>query len=71
MKELIYYIIEIIQETWWICLIIGIITAILMQFAPKEDEWESLNEHYNPNPFMDNHEVDPIDGHKPNLKDND
>jgi len=71
MKETIYYIGEIIQETWWIALIMGGISCLLMSLAPKQEEWECLDEYYNPNPFIDNTEVDPIDGHKPNLKDND
>jgi len=62
-----YYILEIIQECWWVALLMGLIAVVFMQFAPKEYEWESLDSYYNPNPFVDNTEVDPIDGSKPDL----
>jgi len=65
--ELIYYIGEILQETWWIALVMGVIACLFMQLAPKQEEWESLDDYYNPNPFVDNTEVDKIDGHKPDL----
>lgn len=71
MIELLYYIGEILQETWWIILIMGFAFCIFMTISPDEEEWESLDDYYNHNPFKENTEVDLIDGHKPNLKDND
>lgn len=52
MIELLYYIGEILQEGWWIPVVMGVIACIVMHFAPKEEEWESLDEYYNPNPFI-------------------
>lgn len=65
--SMIYYILEILKESWWISLLMGIIAVLFMIFAPKEEEWESLDDYYNYNPFADNTEVDPIDGSKPDL----
>lgn len=44
---LFYYILEIIQETWWVALLMGLIAVVFMQFAPKKEEWESLDDYYN------------------------
>jgi len=68
MIELLYYIGEILQEVWWLVLLMGVLAALFMQFAPKEEEWECLDDYYNPNPFINNPEVDPVDGSKPDLK---
>ena len=46
MKELLYYTAEILQETWWIALLMGVITVLFMHFAPKYEEYDSLLEKY-------------------------
>ncbi len=66
--ETLMYIWEVLCQIWPIALIMGFISIPLLWIWFNEDsEYESLDDYYNPNPFIDNAEVDPIDGHKPDL----
>lgn len=52
MKEIIYYIIDIIVIAWRPALIMGMIAIPLMWIFnnESEEEWEKLDKYYNPSP---------------------